>query len=122
MITRLLLVAAGGALGTAARLGIDLVLPAPGGFPLATLLVNVGGAFLIGIVMVRIERATGIRLFLTTGVLGGFTTYSAFGVGATLLWESAPALAAGYTALSLALGVAAAAAGMGLARPRRRTT
>lgn len=122
MITRLLLVAAGGTLGTAARMGIDLALPAPGGFPLATLLVNIVGAFLIGVVMVRMPQATGTRLFLATGVLGGFTTYSAFGVGTLALWESTPALALLYAAASLALGVAAAATAMRVARPRKATS
>lgn len=119
MFIRILLVVAGGALGTAARLGLDLALPAPGGFPLAILLVNIAGAFLIGVVMGRMPRATGIRLFLVTGVLGGFTTYSAFGAGTVELWESAPALALLYAAASLVLGVIAAVLGLRIASPRR---
>lgn len=121
MIIRILLVAAGGAVGTAARLGLGLTLPDPGGLPLAILLVNVTGAFLIGVVMGRMPEATGTRLFLATGVLGGFTTYSAFGAGTVELWEGAPLLAALYAGGSLVLGVAAAALGLRLSTPRRET-
>lgn len=119
-IRPILLVAAGGALGTAGRLAIDLTLPDPGGFALATLLVNVVGAFALGVVMARMPQATGIRLFLTTGVLSGFTTYSAFGVGTVTLWQAAPALSALFAALSLTLGVLAAVGGLRVGAQRRR--
>ncbi len=120
ILLRALAVAAGGVLGTAARLALDLAIPDPGGFPLAILLVNITGAFLIGIVMARMPRATGLRLFLATGLLGGFTTYSAFGVGTIQLWESAPGLAALYAVASLVLGVTAAALGLRAGEARRR--
>ena len=83
---RLLLVFAGGSIGTAARLGVALWIPDAGGFPVATLAVNVLGALLIGILAARLPQTTGLRVFLGTGVLGGFTTYSAFMTGAVELW------------------------------------
>lgn len=114
----LLLVFAGGAIGTAARLAIGLWLPDAGGFPAATFLVNVLGALLIGILAARLPRAAGMRVFLGTGVLGGFTTYSAFMTGAVSLWTGAPLLAFAFAAGSLVLGLAAAALGLRLGRPR----
>lgn len=86
----LLLVALGGAVGSFARYGSSLVIPGPGG----TLLVNVVGAFLLGLLVESVLRLTAAtpgnagraaalkrwRLLLGTGVLGGFTTYSLFAV------------------------------------------
>lgn len=71
------------------------------GFPVGTLIVNVVGSFLIGVCAGYFALRTGLnqhlRLFLTTGVLGGFTTFSAFSLDAALLMERhAYALAAGY--------------------------
>lgn len=117
---RLLLVAVGGTIGTAARLIIALGMPEPAGIPFATLTVNVLGALLIGILAAR-PMGGDIRVFLGTGILGGFTTYSAFAVGAVELWAVAPLLAAGYAASTLVLGVAACALGMRLGRPRHQT-
>lgn len=118
-LRRVLLVALGGTLGTAARLGLGLVVDDPGGFPLAVLLANVLGALLIGVVAARLPASAELRLLLGTGVLGGFTTYSAFMTGTLALWGSAPLLAAAYAAGSLVLGLLAAAAGLRLGRPRR---
>lgn len=114
----MLLVALGGALGTAARLGLAMVIPDAAGLPLATLTANLVGALLLGILMARMP-ASAWRLLLGTGVLGGFTTYSAFAVGGVSLWQSAPALAVAHAAGSLALGLAAAAFGLRIGRPRR---
>lgn len=114
----LLLVFAGGSIGTAARLGVALWIPDAGGFPVATLLVNVIGALLIGILAARLPQTTGLRVFLGTGVLGGFTTYSAFMTGTDALWADAPLLAFSYAGGSLVLGLAAAALGLRLGRPR----
>ncbi|QDE33688.1 CrcB family protein [Microbacterium foliorum] len=120
----LLLVFAGGSIGTAARLGVALWIPDAGGLPVATLLVNVIGALLIGILAARLPQATGqttgLRVFLGTGVLGGFTTYSAFMTGTDALWADAPLLAFSYAGGSLVLGLAAAALGLRLGRPRPR--
>lgn len=117
-LRRLLLVFAGGVLGTAARLGVGLWIPDAGGFPVATLLVNVVGALLIGILAVRLPQTTGVRVFFGTGVLGGFTTYSAFMTGTDALWAEAPLLAVAYAMLSLALGLSAAVLGLRIGRPR----
>ncbi|NDJ89667.1 fluoride efflux transporter FluC [Mycolicibacter kumamotonensis] len=76
-------VALGGALGACARYGMELAWPTPsGGFPWATLVVNVGGCALMGALMVAITEVwVGHRLLrplLGTGVLGGYTTFSTF--------------------------------------------
>lgn len=121
ILRRLLLVFAGGAIGTAARLALGLAIADAGGFPVATLLVNVLGSLLIGIVASRLTQAADLRVFLGTGVLGGFTTYSAVMTGTIELWTDAPLLAFAYVAVSLVLGLAAAALGLRLGRPRSDT-
>ncbi|MFD6816813.1 CrcB family protein [Microbacterium sp. NPDC060132] len=118
-LRRVLLVALGGTVGTAARLALGLALPDPGGFPRAVLLANLLGALLIGVVAARLPASADLRLLLGTGVLGGFTTYSAFMTGTVALWGTAPLLAVAYAAGSLVLGLAAAALGLRLGRPRR---
>lgn len=115
---RVLLVAAGGMLGTAARLGLTVTVPA-GQVDWPVLTANVAGALLLGILTARMP-AGDLRIFLGTGVLGGFTTYSALAVGSVTLWQSAPLLAAGYAAGSVLLGLAAAALGLRMGRPRPR--
>ncbi|MCK8476239.1 fluoride efflux transporter FluC [Microbacterium aurugineum] len=115
---RILLVAVGGMVGTAARLGLGLVVPDAGGFPVAVLLANVLGAVLIGVLAARLPSSTDLRLALGTGVLGGFTTYSAFMTGTVELWADAPVLAAAYAIGSLVLGLAGAALGLRFGRPR----
>jgi fluoride exporter len=83
-MSRVLLVALGGALGSVARYGVGVAAPRVlgAGFPWGTLLVNVVGSFLIALVMHLAVATAAIspsaRLFLTTGVMGGFTTYSTF--------------------------------------------
>lgn len=115
---RLLLVFSGGTIGTAARLAVGLWMPDGGGFPAATLLVNVLGSLLIGVVAARLASTAGLRVFLGTGVLGGFTTYSAFMTGTVSLWADAPLWGLAYAAGSLVLGLSAAALGLHLGRPR----
>jgi CrcB protein len=84
-------VAIGGALGSMSRYGVGRLWPAaPGGFPVPTLTVNLLGSFAIGLSYIWIgARGGGVgdpaRLFWMTGVLGGFTTYSAFALESTLL-------------------------------------
>ena len=78
-----LLVAAGGAIGAAARYlaGLWIVARFGAGFPWGTFFVNVTGSFVIGIVLVLVEGGTlpaGARLFLAVGILGGYTTFSSF--------------------------------------------
>ncbi|MHA7263911.1 fluoride efflux transporter FluC [Arthrobacter sp. TMN-37] len=121
---------AGGSLGTLSRYGVEQLLPAPGPFPLATFLVNISGAFLLGWLLERLAaagpdvgRLRAVRLTAGTGFLGGFTTYSALAVDAVLLLEAgrtAPAVL--YLAATLLLGVAAAACGAAAGRPGRRGT
>ena len=91
------------------------------GFPFGTLIVNVAGSFLIGLLAGYFAFRPGVpqdvRLFLTTGILGGFTTFSAFSLDATLLIERhAYALAAAYVVGSVVASVAALFLGLGLFR------
>jgi CrcB protein len=79
MIARFFLVCLGGALGSGARYATALWAASAFGvaFPFGTLIVNVAGSFVIGAVMELLPPSE-LRLFLTAGVLGGFTTYSSF--------------------------------------------
>jgi CrcB protein len=131
------LVALGGVFGTAAREALALALPLripAGGFPLAILLINVGGAFLLGLLLEAVTRRgsdTGprrtLRLLLGTGFLGGFTTYSALATDTALLLGSPVAgpfgLAAGYALGSVLAGAIATWAGIavGAVASRHRT-
>lgn len=118
-----LLVAAGGAIGASARylVGSATLRTFGPDFPYGTLIVNVVGSLAIGLLVgVLADRAAGtesIRLFLATGILGGFTTFSAFSLDFADLWERGDAATAiGYAALSIGLSVAAVFAGLALAR------
>ena len=113
---RFLLVCLGGAIGTAARYATALWVPSLLGssFPFATLLVNFVGSFLLSFIM-QLSVPSDLRAMLTTGVMGGFTTYSTFNYETTeFLHEGAWALAAanilGTVAICLAAGFAGAAA------------
>ena len=91
------------------------------GFPFGTLIVNVVGSLAIGILTGYFTSRTGIseqiRMFLATGVLGGFTTFSAFSLDVVLLWERGQAgLAIGYVLASVLLSVIGVIAGMSAAR------
>lgn len=100
-------VAAGGALGTLARVGVDRALPAtPGGWPVATLLVNVSGALLLGVVLTRVRDHRG-RALLGTGVLGAWTTFSTFAVELDVLLQTRPLVALAYAATSVLAGIVA---------------
>lgn len=98
----LLLVATGGALGSVLRwlgsAGVQKVFP-HAHYPWGTLAVNVAGSFAIGAIMtLALERSTvspDARLFLVTGVLGGFTTFSAFSNETINLWREGESLLAG---------------------------
>jgi CrcB protein len=120
LVPLLLVVAGGGALGSVARYGIDLALPyGRSDLPVATLLINVTGSLLLGLLVAARPHARWMRPFLGTGVLGGFTTFSTFALETDRLLARAPAVAAGYVALSLALGLGAAAVGLRLGRRGR---
>jgi CrcB protein len=111
----LLFVGLGGGLGAMARYGVGaLVLHLVGAprFPLATFFVNVLGCLLIGVIAAVAERwhlfPFEIRLFIITGVLGGFTTFSSFGYETIFLLRRGDLLYAGLNVLlSLACGLGA---------------
>jgi CrcB protein len=115
-------VAAGGALGGLARYGVNEALPhSLTGFPWSTFLENVSGCALLGALMVYLLEVRApsryLRPFLGVGVLGGFTTFSAYTAEARgLLQVDHPALAVAYLGASLAAGLAATAAGIGVTR------
>ncbi|WP_199431671.1 fluoride efflux transporter FluC [Qaidamihabitans albus] len=114
----LAVIAAGGALGSLARHGVAEALPHPrGGFAVSTLLANVSGCLLIGVLMVAITQAAQphrlLRPFLGIGVLGGFTTFSTYvldGVESALAGRFGVALL--YTAGSVLASLAAVILGM----------
>jgi CrcB protein len=116
------LAALGGALGALARWGLAGALPhSPGAWPWSTLLVNLLGCLLIGIVLaVLLARFPGspwLRPFLAVGVLGGFTTYSTFAVDVVRLTGTGhQALAVAYVLASVLGGVLAVVAGLVLGR------
>ena len=107
-----LIVFAGAGIGGALRHGVNLGAARlfGTGFPFGTLVVNVAGSLAIGLLAgyfaSRGEASQHWRLFLTTGVLGGFTTFSAFSLDAVLLWERRQAgLAVAYVLVSVAASV-----------------
>jgi CrcB protein len=121
MIGTLAQVALGGALGASARYLTNVaVLRGIGpGFPWATVIVNVLGSFLMGVLVVWLAERGAMRLapFLMTGILGGFTTFSAFSLDAVALWDrSEPMLALAYVGGSVVLALTALVAGMALTR------
>jgi CrcB protein len=123
---KLAMIALGGGLGTALRYGATLGMTRWLGtsFPWGTLLVNVLGSFLLGIVMeVAGEReiaGVSARLVLGTGVLGGFTTYSSFNLETIRLAEQGAWLrAAIYLAATLVVCLGAGIGGVALARSLR---
>jgi CrcB protein len=120
-----LLVFLGAGLGGALRHGVNVACARACGtaFPWGTLAVNVVGSFAMGLLAAWLAfRAgagwsQGARLFLATGILGGFTTFSAFSLDAVLLWERGAALAAlGYVAASVVLSIAGLVLGLAVVR------
>jgi CrcB protein len=116
----LALVAAGGAVGTAAREGLGLAIPVVGGLPVAILVVNLLGAFVLGLLLEALLRQGPdvggrrlLRLTVGTGFCGGFTTYSTLAVGvAELLRAGSSGLGIGYALGSVLLGGLAAWSGV----------
>jgi CrcB protein len=120
-----LLVFLGAGLGGALRHGVNVGCARVCGpaFPWGTLTVNIVGSFVMGALAgwlaFKAEHGWSqpLRLFLSTGVLGGFTTFSAFSLDAVLLWERGQTgLAAAYVAASVILSIAGLMAGLALVR------
>lgn len=112
---RLSLVAVGGVVGALLRYGVSEVV-APGSWPWATLMVNIGGALAIGVVVgVLVRNASASEVWgplLITGVLGGFTTVSAFALDTFVLINTGAILmAVGYFTVTLAGGFLAVTVG-----------
>jgi fluoride exporter len=118
----LLLVMLGGALGSLARYGVGLGVAQIFGstFPLGTLIINISGSFLLGILVSLsgpMAISSGTRLFLATGLCGGFTTFSTFSVETLNLMEKGSyGLALVYLLGNLMGGILAAWVGFVLAR------
>jgi CrcB protein len=118
-----LIVFLGGGLGAALRHGVNLVSARWFGvaFPWHTLIENVTGSLVMGLLAgyfaLKGDASQHWRLFLTTGILGGYTTFSAFSLDAMVLYERGEtALAALYVAGSVALAIGGLVAGLALVR------
>ena len=118
-----LIVFFGGGLGAALRHGINIVAARAFGtaFPYGTLIINVLGSLAMGLIAEYFALKAGLpqrwRLFLTTGILGGFTTFSAFSLEAALLYERGQHIGAAiYVIASVALAIGALFAGMAIVR------
>ncbi|MDT1060430.1 fluoride efflux transporter CrcB [Paracoccus sp. CPCC 101403] len=113
-------VALGGALGSMARYGVNILAGRiTAGFPLGTLTVNIVGCFVMGLLASVIAQRGGQHLapLLLTGVLGGFTTFSAFALDTLVLWErGATVTAAGYVLASVLISLLAVTAGLAVGR------
>jgi len=124
MMNHLILVILGGGIGAGLRhlsgiAALRLMGPA---FPWGTLFVNVAGSFIMGVFITWLVKRTGgtsqeLRLFVATGVLGGFTTFSAFSLDVANLFErGASTEALAYVLASVLLSISAVFAGLWLAR------
>ncbi|MFZ1773415.1 MAG: fluoride efflux transporter CrcB [Rhizobiaceae bacterium] len=117
-----LLIALGGAIGASLRHGVNLgALRWFGpGFPAGTMTVNIFGSLAMGLLAGYLAARSGsqeLRLFAATGILGGFTTFSAFSLDFALLWERGDLNGAAFYALgSVGLSLAAIFAGLFMAR------
>ncbi|MGE0751511.1 MAG: fluoride efflux transporter CrcB [Variibacter sp.] len=117
-----LIVFIGGGVGAALRHGVNVACGRLlANFPLGTLTVNVTGSIIMGVLAgyfaYKGDAAQAWRLFFTTGILGGYTTFSSFSLDAALLWERhEPWLAAGYVLASVMISLLGLFAGMYLVR------
>lgn len=121
MLTSVIHVALGGALGASARflVGQGATRLLGHGFPWGTLIVNVIGSLVMGALVVLLAHKDAARLspLLLTGLLGGFTTFSAFSLDAAVLYERGQVFSAvGYVLASVGLSIAALFSGMALMR------
>jgi CrcB protein len=122
-IVGFLIVFFGGGLGAALRHGVNVFSARMLGtaFPYATIFENVSGSLVMGLLAGYFAFRGGspqhLRLFLTTGILGGYTTFSAFSLDAALLYERGElGLAALYSLASVVLAIGALFAGLWIAR------
>lgn len=107
------LIALGGAAGSVLRYLMVFTI----GAPLGTAAVNVLGSFAIGVLFILLGAREGWQVFLMTGLLGGFTTFSAFSLDTLKLIQSGQTLqAAAYVLGSVALSLSAVALGVAIAR------
>ena len=119
-----LIVFVGGGIGASLRHGVNLITARLLGtaFPYATMFENVSGSLVMGILAGYFafksgETAQSWRLFLTTGILGGYTTFSTYSLDSMLLYERGEiGLAALYVIGSVALSIGGLAAGLALVR------
>ncbi len=113
-------VMAGGAIGAGLRYFVSLALPMRAGWPLGTLVANLIGGFVMGLLaalLVRGQAGETARLFLGVGILGGFTTFSAFSLeGFRMIEQGQWSLALGYALASVMGAILAVAAGYALVR------
>lgn len=121
MLHTLLSVAAGGALGASGRylVNVGATRAFGPGFPMGTMIVNILGSFAMGVLFVVLAKKGGMGYapFVMTGVLGGFTTFSAFSLDTLTLFErGAVGQAAGYVLASVGLSIAALVAGAMITR------
>ncbi len=122
-MTRVLLVGFGGGLGAIARYGVAALVHRrfPGAFPAGTLAVNALGCLLIGALVALAEArhvaSPAVLLFLTTGFLGGFTTFSAFGSDTFQLLRQGQGMMA-MTNVAASVGLGAPAVWLGWAATR----
>ena len=119
MIPTVIQVALGGAIGAAARYGVGVALVRPGAFPIGVLAVNIIGSFLMGLIVVYLgqKMLSHLNPFLMTGILGGFTTFSAFSLETYTLFERGEVgQAAIYVIASVVLSIAALIAGIFIMR------
>jgi fluoride exporter len=112
-------VAVGGVLGSLGRYAVGLALPhVSGAFAWSTFLVNVTGSLLIGVVSALVPRGSIAYVFLAIGVMGGFTTYSAFSLDAMILFsgrgDAKPAVGVVYVVLTTVTCLALCWAGIKL--------
>ena len=118
----MLVVALGGGVGAVLRhlVGLASLRAFGPGFPYGTMIANVVGSLLMGLLIEWLVRRGGspqLRLLLATGLLGGFTTFSSFSLDAVALWERGEgALALGYVVGSVALGLLGLVAGLAVGR------
>ena len=113
MFLTLTQVALGGAIGSVLRYLTTFLV----GAPLGTLIVNVVGSLVMGAALVALSARGGLSPFLLTGVLGGFTTFSAFSLeGFHMIARGQWALAIGYALASVIGSIVALAIGYGVAR------